>query len=138
MMNYQANSTSDTTEAWVVKNRLKLKELAKLQPDWHGGGADPPNSKAIKLANIGINCLKALDFPPTLISPSIMGGIGISFVFKGGYADIECFNEDGIVAVIAGRNNKPIVWDVTEDSDSHDTKMIMEALEKMRNHILQK
>jgi hypothetical protein len=96
----------------------RLRQLEALRLGWDTYSAAPPNDTALNLAH---RILRSL--PPDLakgvrVSPSAEGGVGISFLRNGRYADIECFNSGELYAVVSDRQRERRVWEVAQDRDS--------------------
>jgi len=74
----------------------KLNEMKNLHENWDSYGAEPPNEMAIDNAEIVLQKLYSDHILPDRILPSAEGGVAVSFIRKGVYADFECFNEGEI------------------------------------------
>lgn len=120
---YQTSKHSD----WIAESYEKLKELSKLSTNWDSYGAEPPNDTALNWARETLKILSKIGFAPTRITPSVENGVGISFICGNKYADIECFNDGDIVAVISDGKGNPEVWEVEANNLE-----ITSAIEKIR------
>jgi hypothetical protein len=111
------------------KAEQKLKEMAKIAPNWDSYGAQPPNPEARACAAEILTLLQGQAFPPSTIVPSSEGGVAICFVDSGAYADIECLNTGEVLAVTYEGNAEPHVWDVGRKDTA-----IKSAIEQIREH----
>lgn len=88
----------------------KLKDMAKLLPNWNSYGAEPPVGEARARAAEVLILLQRLSFPPTNIVPSSEGGVSIYFLRGDRYADIEFLNNGEMLAVTYVGTSEPDVW----------------------------
>jgi len=92
--------------------------------------AEPPNNIALNWTREILKILFKMGFPPTRITPSVENGVGISFICEHKYADIECFNEGDILAVISDGKGIPEVWEVEST-----TLAITSTIDKIREFL---
>lgn len=95
-----------------------LEELSKLPCNWDSYGASPPNATALHWAEVILNLLTEANIAFSKITPSVESGIGISFISKDRYADIECFNTGEIAAVLSDGQGNINTWEVGKDTPS--------------------
>lgn len=74
----------------------KLDEFAALKKGWNSYRADAPSSLAINTANAVLSALAVANLTPSKVSPSAVGGVGITVREGGRRAYVECYN-DGVV-----------------------------------------
>jgi hypothetical protein len=87
-------------------------------PDTWPHGADGPAQIASRWASHFLHVFRSYGLEPTRVSASVEGGVAISFVKNGKYADVECLNSGEILAVTYEKNGAPDVWQVSLDSDN--------------------
>lgn len=109
---YQNSRNELKCADWVAEFSEKLNEMSCLKANWDSYGAEPPNEVALDWARKTLEILSQKEFSPTQITPSVENGIGISFIHNNKYADIECFNEGEILAVISDGQGDVKVWEV--------------------------
>jgi hypothetical protein len=124
--NYQLLNDSD----WITECYEKLKQLSNLPANWDSYNAEPPNNIALNWTREILKILFKMGFPPTRITPSVENGVGISFICEHKYADIECFNEGDILAVISDGKGIPEVWEVEST-----TLAITSTIDKIREFL---
>jgi hypothetical protein len=115
-----------TKRAYAVSAREQASQLAKLdsfrelQRGWDSYGAEPPSDAAINNARRILRVLWEYEGGSQIrLSPSVEGGVGIIFSSIGKkYADIECFNDGDILAVMSEGTPEPLVWTVDSSEES--------------------
>ena len=113
---------------WLPDAIEKLDELGKLNANWDGHGAEAPNSLAIMEARKVLYDLEKIDFEPSRILPSAVGGVSLCFFKPKKYGEIECYNTGESIAIIKDtRTNWRSIWEV----DS-----VAESVVKVRNYLL--
>ena len=100
----------------LKKNLEKLHRLKSTTNGWESSGAEPPNATAIETALEVIMLSCEVDFQPDHIDPSTDEGVCISIRQENKYADIECFNDGGIFAVVSGDDGDTDVWELQRDA----------------------
>ena len=103
---------------WVNEKEEEIKRLMLLTKGWNSYDADPPNTIARDNLIKVLNELGAQNFLEGRVTPSAEGGLAIVFNNENKYADIECFNNGEILAIVSDLPNRSIVWAVSEDPDS--------------------
>jgi hypothetical protein len=76
------------------------------------GCVEPPSVEALARAREILRQFEIENIVPTRIVASIEGGVAICFVAGDIYADVECLNSGGILAVTSNRRNRPNVWEI--------------------------
>lgn len=113
-------------DVYAVSAREQASQLARLdsfrelQRDWDSYGAEPPSDAAINNARRIVRVLWEYEGGSRIrLSPSVEGGVGIIFSSTGKkYADIECFNDGDILAVMSEGTPDPLVWTVDSSAES--------------------
>jgi|ERR1700722_15064358 hypothetical protein len=100
-----------------VEHFLKLKSLAK-SCDLNNEEVEPPSKEAIARCDLVLKAFEKEGLVPSRVVASAEGGVGVCFVAGNNYADIECLNTGEILGVVTNRNDRPVVWDVGQGSDS--------------------
>lgn len=95
--------------------RIELTRVGSLPDDWDGDGAASPNVMARKLAWLVLDACEERGKVPSGIVPSSDGGIAVTFRVGSKYADIECFNDGDILAVVDLGTGAPIIWPVVPE-----------------------
>jgi hypothetical protein len=96
-----------------------LGTLGELTPGWDSYEAPPPGGAAIDHARRVLESLMDWDgSPPVRVIPSVEGGVLLAFSNGARYADIECFNDGEILAVISAPEENPVIWPVSLDPGS--------------------
>ena len=106
---------------WQLKGsfdelRSQLKSTEELSDDWDTYGAEAPNDRARILAATVLEKLEAKSLIPTVILPSVEGGIGVAFAEGETQAGIEIYNTGEMVASIWTAVYRPTVWELTDSS----------------------
>jgi Ser/Thr protein kinase RdoA (MazF antagonist) len=82
-----------------------------LEPGWDSYEAAPPSETAILHARRLLEHLQEQEgLPPAQIAASAEGGVVVAFSRGPKYADIECFNDGEILAMISLPPEEPTVW----------------------------
>lgn len=114
-----------TTNPWAKE----LDALRRLPADWDSYGSPPPNETAMSNLAVILRRLYEIDDGQILsIVPSAEGGCAVCFVEDARYADIECFNDGNVLAVISEGTGTPDVWPVRMDE-------IGDALQRIRAYL---
>jgi len=90
----------------------RLEAFRKLAPGWDSYEAPPPNETAVRSAR---NILRLVheqeDVSPVHLAPSAEGGVLLVFPGDGSkYADIECYNDGEILAILSEPAGEPTIW----------------------------
>ena len=108
----------------------ELQKLKRLESDWNGYGAEPPNKTACRGALVILILLQLEGMtPPRRLAPSAEGGIAIIFRSGENYADFECLNTGDITVTLANDASEPDVWEVSS------TNQIAEAVSRIHEFI---
>jgi hypothetical protein len=96
-----------------IEQLVRLDSFKDLQHGWDSYDAEPPSEVAIASAKRVLHVIWSIGLVLSIkvISPSVEGGVGI--VFTGSdqkYADVECFNDGDILAIISEGVKDPSVW----------------------------
>jgi hypothetical protein len=91
--------------------RQRLKATASLAHGWDRHGAEPPNAIARTLAATILDLLETASLPPTSLTPTVEGGIALSFVEGASRAVIEIYNTGDIAAATYSDEGEPRVWE---------------------------
>jgi hypothetical protein len=109
----------------------KLEQLGKLPNNWNSYGAEAPNVTAQYWAEQILTALLKANLPPLRLKPSAENGVAIIFRSGDKYADIECFNNGSIMAVMSNGAGHPEVWEIFP----HDDGEIEHAIRKINGFI---
>lgn len=117
---YYKASTAESSK--LHKLESKLSQLRKLGSNWDGYDSPKPNLHAFANARTIIDIAHKLNNFPTSITPSVEGGIGLTFEGISKYAVVECFNDGEIVAIGSNRNGETKSWTLAgSDSELQQT-----------------
>ena len=131
-------SSADQTQSWrefqldrdFATLRARLRELRNLRQGWDSYGSEAPSEESRTRAERILGFLRSEKFLPTGVVPSAEGGVGICFVWDGGYADIECLNTGEILAVAYKGADRPTVWEF-----EYRDAAIRNGIDRLRRHI---
>jgi hypothetical protein len=98
---------------WHRTAVAKIEAMLLLNSDWNSQGAVRPNERAVELAKRMLRSLDWFNLAPDRIDPSLEEGICLAFRKADRYADIECFNEGEILAIVSSKEGSE-TWDVCE------------------------
>lgn len=118
---------------FVPKRNVWAKELESrksLSPNWDSYGAEPPNAGAICRLESILHLLTNVDLTPSKIVPSAEGGAAVCFINGARYADVECFNNGTLLAVLSTGRGTPEVWEVGSSETA-----VWTTLEKIRDFL---
>src|SRR5688500_5263194 len=87
----------------------KIDCFATLQKGWDSYNAEPPSQKCINEAKFVINRLSIL---PHKVSPSVIGGIGISWKYDDNYIYLEIYNDGEKYITHSNRKDDIIVEEI--------------------------
>ena len=124
---YMATEIDEVTP-WLFDELKKLETFKSMPQVWESTGAARPNQTALVATNRILFQLSNLDLRPTHVDPSTDEGVCISFRRGARYADIECFNNGLIFAVISEDDAESTVWVVPAHAS-------MSALSDIRSFI---
>jgi hypothetical protein len=105
-------STFWRTKERFANARRRLSAIARLAHGWDNNGSEPPNAAARDLATRILNLLETAWLVPTQLTPTVEGGIALSFVEASSRAVIEIYNTGEIAAATYSDQGEPRVWDV--------------------------
>ena len=103
---------------WVATAEAFLEfRRALLEDDWDDDSPRPEPSAISRAWHIF--CRSNLHrVAPSAVVPSAKGGVGISYVRNGRYADFECFNNGTVLWVISDRHGNVDVFPVDAWDDA--------------------
>lgn len=113
---------------WYTKIFESLYAISLLPEEWHSSNAKPPNSTAIQLSLKVLVEVFDTQISPLRIVPSTGEGICIVFIDNDKYADIECYNDDTILAIISNSKYREI-WEVGKCDIKDSLKKIQEFID---------
>jgi hypothetical protein len=96
----------------------KLEAFRELAPGWDSYSAPPPNETALRSARSVLRLVHEKEdvFPPVHAAPSAEGGVLLAFSGTGSkYADIECYNDGEILAILSEPACDPTIWPLTPE-----------------------
>jgi hypothetical protein len=108
----------------------ELDSLKKLAPNWDSYGAEPPNPTAIRRLESLLELLPSVELTPTKIVPSVEGGAAVCFINGAKYADVECFNNGTLLAVLSTGRGTPEAWELGASKAA-----IWNTLERIRDFL---
>jgi hypothetical protein len=118
------------TKARFADARQRLNATASLAKGWDSYDSEPPNAAARDLAAKILNVLEAAALAPTQLTPTVEGGIALSFVEGRSRAVIEVYNSGEIAVATYSDRGEPAVWDV-EPADAP----LLHSIEQIRVHL---
>jgi hypothetical protein len=123
-------STFWVTMARFACARQQLSATASLAQGWDTYGAEPPNNVARDLATRVLAALEKSALPPTQLTPTVEGGIALSFVDGHNRAVIELYNTGEVAAATYSDEGTPAVWDIEPDD-----AVLQHSIEQIRVHL---
>jgi len=98
--------------AGLATQLARLDAFRELAPGWDSYDAPPPSETALGSARSILQFLREQeDVPPVHASPSAEGGVLLVFSAAGAkYADIECYNDGEILAILSEPASEPTIW----------------------------
>jgi hypothetical protein len=99
--------------ASLAEQRARLAAFRELAPEWDSYDAPAPNETALNGAQIVLQFLEERDddVPHVHVAPSSEGGVLLVFSAAGSkYADIECYNDGEILAILSEPAEDPVIW----------------------------
>ena len=120
---------------WLTKVRFanarqRLSATASLPRGWDSYGAEAPNDIARGLAAKVLNALETATLAPMRLTPTVEGGIALSFVEAERRAVIEVYNTGEIAAAMYSDQGEPVVWEV-ESAEA----ALLGSIEQIRVHL---
>jgi hypothetical protein len=98
----------------------RLATLGSLPAGWDGYGAAPPAVPAIQNAEGFLRSIPASGPFPELLSPSVVGGVGLTFAGEAGEVYVEFYNDGRVYAVFSDGRADPAVMRVSAGPDGFD------------------
>jgi len=121
-----------SSENWLNWALQEVSALGNLPEDFKGPKTNPPDAKTCKIAKNVIYELYKFRMKPDRIFASADESIVISFLGEGKYADIECFYDGAIVAIIDNYEVKEYkIWET--DSLPIKLKLTFETIRDFMN-----
>ena len=119
----------DASSDWFQDALRALEAMKDLPEDWDASGAEPPNEIAIRNSRMILAELDKANVKPSFVEPSTDDAVCIGFWAGNRYADIECFNNGEILAMIHERgNSEPEIWD-------YDPKYYTPTMERIQRFL---
>jgi hypothetical protein len=120
---------------WLTKVRFagvrrRLDATASLAQGWDSYGSEPPNAIARGLAERILDLLEAAWLAPTQLTPTVEGGIALSFVEGESRAVIEIYNTGEIAAATYSDQGEPRAWEL-EPAEAR----LRGSIEQIRVHL---
>jgi hypothetical protein len=103
-----------------IEARRSLRSMAFPEEGWHPYGTEPPNLLARGVTARVLNMLEQLALPPSQLTASAEGGIGLAFVDRTRRAMIEIYNDGDIVVGTYSLQGTPDTWE-TSSAEIRDT-----------------
>jgi hypothetical protein len=105
--------------AGLTEQMAKLTAFRELAPGWDSYGAPPPNETALRSARSLLQFLQGREeIPPVHAAPSSEGGVLLVFSApRSKYADIECYNDGEILAILSEPAGDPAIWPLTVEEE---------------------
>lgn len=124
-----------TSAYWLNKAefsdvRQQFDSTGSLGQGWDSQGADPPNSIARTRAKRIIDLLETTSLPPARVTPTVEGGIALSFVGESRRAVVEVYNTGEIAAAIYSDQGEPMVWEL-EPNEAE----VLDSIRQIRAHL---
>lgn len=123
-------STFWRTKACFEDARQRLSTAAFLSHGWDSYSSEPPNATARSLTARILDLLETASLAPTQLTPTVEGGIAISFVEGNSRAVIEIYNTGEIAAVTYSDQGEPMVWELEPIETS-----LLGSIEQIRVHL---
>ncbi len=104
-------------ESQLEKWSEKLQDLRHLRLGWDGYDAPVPTGKSLEKAAQFLESLKQRgDLEPALLSPSTVGGVGITFAgINDREAYLEFFNDGRVFAALSNGHEEPHIFETGTD-----------------------
>jgi hypothetical protein len=118
------------TKTLFAEARRHLNSAADLAPGWDGDGSEPPNTTARALAAKILDLLEGAPLSPARLTPTVEGGIALSFVEGTSRAVIEVYNTGEIAAATYSDHGEPTVWE-----PGPTEPLLQESIEQIRVHL---
>jgi hypothetical protein len=97
----------------------RLEAFRDLAPGWDSYDAPPPNETALRSARNVLRLVQEQeDVPAVHVAPSAEGGVLVVFSGDGPkYADIECFNDGEVLAILSAPEGEPTIWPLDPEKE---------------------
>lgn len=99
-----------------VKLQGKLESFENLEMGWDGYNAAPPSIVSITNARRVLRLLSVAYLKPSSVSPSIVGGIGITIRSDVRKSYIECYNNGSIYLLLSDGLSEPFAGQADADN----------------------
>lgn len=126
----EQKSTFWRTKVHFADARQLLSATASLAHGWDGYGSEPPNANASSLAARILDLLETASLVPTQLTPTVEGGIALSFVEGNSRAVIEIYNTGEVAAATYSDQGEPTVW-ALEPTEAP----LLGSIEQIRVHL---
>ena len=103
----------------LAEQIARLETFRGLAPGWDSYDASPPNETALRNGRIVLGFVhEQEESPPVHVAPSAEGGVLLVFSAGGPkYADIECYNDGEILAILSEPSGEPTIWRLTLEEE---------------------
>jgi hypothetical protein len=118
------------TKARFADARQRLSAIAALAHGWDSYGSEPPNANARSLAARILDLLETASLVPAQLTPTVEGGIALSFVEGNTRAVIEIYNTSEIAAATYSDQGEPTVWEI-----EFTEAQLLTSIERIRVHL---
>jgi hypothetical protein len=131
----EIRKTRENSMYWVNVDQFavaseQLEMVSKLPNGWDSYGAEAPTVASVAAANRVLAALRGSSTPPSRITASAEGGVGICFIQGEKYADIEILNNEVMLATMYRGASEPRIWELENREES-----IRAAIEQIRVHL---
>ena len=120
---FHSDPSTDSRKSDVAAQLSSLGSFRNLHRGWDSYEAEPPSETALENAQRFIRFLMDSESSlPVRVAPSAEGGVTLVLSSGGSrYADIECFNDGEVLAIISEPAQEPTIWPVTLDEEDLGT-----------------
>lgn len=103
----------------------RLDAFRGLAPGWDSYDAPPPNETALRNGRTVLRFVHEQEEVPSVhVAPSAEGGVLLVFSAAGPkYADIECYNDGEILAILSEPSSEPTIWRLTLEEEHLQTAL---------------
>jgi hypothetical protein len=110
--------TYETSSDEMNQLQSRLSKIGSLSAGWDGYSAPAPSSSALRIAKDLLKTFCREDFAPKRVSPSAVGGVGITHKRKTRKIYIEIYNNGEVYALFSDGISEPDVKQVELDEQS--------------------
>jgi hypothetical protein len=111
--------------AGLAAQIAKLEAFRELASGWDSYDAPPPNETALQNGRAVLRFIYEQEEVPSVhLAASAEGGVLLVFSAGGPkYADIECYNDGEILAILSEPSAEPTIWPLTLEEESLSTSL---------------